>query len=79
MHRAQRVKHGGHSIPEEDIVRRFPRRVHNLFHVFAHKVNQVPCYMNIGSIPELVFQQEGTVRTVYKTDLFKLFQRVIQR
>lgn len=72
---AERVAHGGHSIPEEDIIRCFPRSLYNLLHVFEHKVNQVQCYMNSGSFPELVFQQEGSVRTVYAPDLLKPLQR----
>ncbi len=75
---AERVAHGGHSIPEEDIIRRFPRSLYNLLHVFAHKVNQVQCYMNSGSFPELAFQQEGSVRTVYAPELLKLLQREAQ-
>lgn len=75
---AERVAHGGHSIPEEDIIRRFPRSLCNLLHVFSYKADQVQCYMNIGYSPELVFQQEGVVRTVYNPDFFKLLQMEAQ-
>jgi predicted ABC-type ATPase len=46
---AERVRHGGHSIPEDDIIRRFPRSLYNLLHLFAPRANQTLCYMNSGS------------------------------
>jgi predicted ABC-type ATPase len=71
---AERVAHGGHNIPESDLIRRFPRSLHNLLNVFAPKVNQVRCFMNSGERPELVFQQVGEVRTILHHDFFRLLQ-----
>ena len=45
---AERVAHGGHNIPEADLIRRFPRSLYNLLNLFAPKVNQAQCYMNSG-------------------------------
>jgi len=75
---AERVAHGGHNIPESDLIRRFPRSLHNLLNVFAPKVDQVRCFMNSGARPELVFQQAGDVRTVLHPDFFLLLQREAQ-
>ncbi|WP_394753858.1 zeta toxin family protein [Crenothrix sp.] len=72
---AERVAHGGHNIPEADLIRRFPRSLHNLLNVFAPKVDQVRCFMNSGAKPELVFQQASVVRTVLHPDFFLLLQR----
>ncbi|WP_198321018.1 hypothetical protein [Azohydromonas aeria] len=62
---AERVTHGGHDIPAADIERRFPRSLHNLLEVFAARVDHARCYMNEGQAPELVFQQNGDLRTIY--------------
>jgi predicted ABC-type ATPase len=75
---AERVAHGGHNIPEADLIRRFPRSLHNLLNVFAPKVNQVRCFMNSGEKPELVFQQAGVVRTILNPDFFILLQQEAQ-
>jgi predicted ABC-type ATPase len=72
---AERVAHGGHNISEEDIIRRFPRSLHNLLNLFAPKVNQAQCYMNNGAIPELVFQQEGVIRTIFHLDFLMFLQQ----
>lgn len=69
---AERVAHGGHDIPADDIVRRFPRSLHNLFQFFAPQVDQTRCFMNSGDIPELVFQQKGMQREIFNPELFEL-------
>ncbi|MEQ1545220.1 zeta toxin family protein [Methyloglobulus sp.] len=72
---AERVAHGGHNIPEADLIRRFPRSLYNLLYLFAPKVNQAQCYMNSGTLPELIFQQEGVIRTIFHPDFFALLQQ----
>ena len=71
---AERVAHGGHNIPKADLIRRFPRSLHNLLNIFAPKVDRVRCFMNSGERPELVFQQVGVVRTILHPDFFLLLQ-----
>lgn len=61
---AERVTHGGHDIPIEDIERRFPRSLRNLLDVFSHRVNACRCFMNSDRIPLLVFEQQGQNRHV---------------
>jgi predicted ABC-type ATPase len=75
---AERDAHGGHNISESDLMRRFPRSLHNLLNVFAPKVNQVRCFMNSGARPELVFQQAGVVRTILNPEFFILLQQEAQ-
>ena len=67
---AERVSHGGHHIAEADLIRRFPRSLHNLLNEFAPKVNQVRCFMNNDDKPVLIFQQTGVVRSVLQPDFF---------
>jgi predicted ABC-type ATPase len=72
MRVAERVKHGGHNIPDADIARRFPRSLYNLLHLFAPRVHQTSCFMNSGSAPELVFDQIGLHREIRRPDIFDL-------
>lgn len=71
----ERVAHGGHNIAEDDIIRRFPRSRHNLFHLFAPLVDQTRCFINSGEQPELVFRQIQTQQTVFQTELFEQLQQ----
>lgn len=61
---AERVSHGGHNIPLKDIQRRFPRSLHNLLTLYASSVTRVRCFMNAGGMPEAVFEQTGSQRTI---------------
>lgn len=64
MRVAERVAHGGHNIPSQDIERRFPRSLHNLLNEFAPRADQTRCFMNSGKAPEPVFQQADDDRIV---------------
>jgi predicted ABC-type ATPase len=61
---AERVAHGGHTIPTADIERRFARSLGNLLNVFSTEVDACRCFMNSSAVPELVFEQQGDVRNV---------------
>lgn len=61
---AERVAHGGHSIPVADIERRFARSLGNLLYSFSTQVDACRCFMNSDASPELVFEQQGEVRNV---------------
>ena len=61
---AERVAHGGHSIPSADIERRFARSLSNLLNTFSAEVNACRCFMNSDATPELVFEQQGNLRNV---------------
>jgi predicted ABC-type ATPase len=61
---AERVAHGGHHIPTADIERRFGRSLSNLFEVFSLAVDNCRCYMNIDMLPELIFEQQGELRSI---------------
>ena len=68
---AERVAHGGHNIPTKDIERRFPRSLHNLLEQFGHVVDHCLCFMNMGELPELVFEQTGSDRKIFQPDTYK--------
>lgn len=61
---AERVKHGGHNIPQQDIERRFARSLHNLLAEFSYAVDGCLCFINIGDDPILVFEQQDEQRNV---------------
>lgn len=74
---AERVAHGGHAIPEADIIRRFPRSLHHLLTSYGEAVDQVHAFLNAGPEPVLVFRQAGGVRTIFDQDtLDQLIQEV---
>ena len=68
---AERVAHGGHSIPQADIERRFPRSLHNLFEVYSGAVDVTRCFLNSSETPQLVFVQRGGVRSILNTSVFE--------
>lgn len=65
----ERVRHGGHNIPEATIERRFPRSLHNLLTEYSVAASQTTCFMNTGATPELVFTQQGSQRDICNPDL----------
>lgn len=70
MRVAERVLHGGHNIPIKDLKRRFPRSLRNLLNDFSQAANLTQCFMNTGSVPELIFIQQGQNREVINQTLF---------
>jgi predicted ABC-type ATPase len=67
---AERVAHGGHSIAEADIVRRFPRSLRTLLDVYSGAVDYAQCTLNSGPVPEAVFVQDGGMRTILNQALY---------
>lgn len=62
---AERVAHGGHHIPANDIHRRFPRSLHNFLHLFVPLADQTRCFMNSANHPELIFRQASSGREIF--------------
>jgi predicted ABC-type ATPase len=59
----ERVDHGGHSIPEEDIVRRFPKSLKNYFHQYLTLADYSQCIYNEDEQPIIVFEAtNGKIR-----------------
>ena len=68
---AERVAHGGHSIPLQDIERRFPRSLRNLLAEYSFVVDRTQCFMNDGESPRLVFLQQRESREIFARELFE--------
>jgi predicted ABC-type ATPase len=68
---AERVRHGGHDVPVNDLERRFGRSLANLLNVFSPEVDLCRCFINSGDSPELVFEQRGELRHVAQPDHYQ--------
>jgi predicted ABC-type ATPase len=71
----ERVKHGGHNIPEETIYRRFPRIMHNFIKIYMPLCDKILCYDNSGMNPVPVFEQKGKEQHIYIHDIYKRIMR----
>ncbi len=67
---AERVAHGGHHIPEQDIERRFHRSLANLFQSYAAKVDRTRCFLNTEARPKPVFVQKADTITVLDEGIY---------
>ena len=67
----ERVKHGGHDIPDETIYRRFPRIMHNLVKIYIPLCDKVICYDNSESEPVLVFEQDKNGQKISNNDIYE--------
>ena len=75
---AQRVRHrvleGGHDIPAEDIVRRYPRSIRNLFD-YAEVCDHTICFDNTGNRIVSIFEKhDGRPIEVQDKERFKKMQ-----
>lgn len=72
---AERVSHGGHNIPREDIIRRYPRSIHNLLEHYAPLCSSTICLDNSQATPEVIFVQDAQGRSVESPTLFDQLSR----
>lgn len=70
-----RVRQGGHNIPSDAILRRYPRSIANLFR-YAPECDKVNCYDNSEQIPDLIFSQVGTMLSVMNESKFQQIQEL---
>jgi predicted ABC-type ATPase len=71
----ERVKHGGHDIPDETIYRRFPRIMYNFIKLYIPLCDNVICYDN--SSPNLVpiFRQDNRGKRILNQDIYNKMLR----
>lgn len=67
---AERVAHGGHNIPLEAIIRRYPRSITNLLVHYAPRCDSTICIDNSGTAPEVIFVQDVNGRIVENQVIF---------
>ena len=66
----RRVQQGGHNIPEQDIHRRYPRSLENLFRFYAPLCTETECFDNSTKPRRLIFRQTGKDVIVTDNELF---------
>jgi predicted ABC-type ATPase len=67
---AERVKHGGHDIPREDIIRRYPRSLVNLLEHYAPLCSSTTCIDNSGREADVIFVEDAHGRLVENQKLY---------
>ena len=75
---AERVRHGGHGIPPEDIERRFYRSMDNFLNDYAFLVDRAVCYFNSGTSPRKVFTQQGEHREVMEPTILRMLEKRLE-
>ena len=74
----QRVLRGGHDIPTEDIVRRFPRSIRNLF-AYADVCDKTMCLDNTGDRIISIFEKcYGQPLEIQDRERFSIIQGVLR-
>lgn len=66
----ERVKHGGHNIPDSTIYRRYPRLMYNLMRIYVPLCDKTVCYDNSGSEPIPVFEQSKNIRRILNETIY---------
>lgn len=73
----ERVRRGGHSIPEPDIRRRFRRGLTNLFTLYAPLVASWAIYDNSGDDPKLVASRAEDQESVVQKETYDVILRQV--
>jgi predicted ABC-type ATPase len=71
----ERVKHGGHDIPDGIIFRRFPRVMHNFTKTYIPLCDKVLCYDNSMPEPVLIFRKDSSGLSILNQDRYAIIMR----
>lgn len=71
----ERVRQGGHDIPDETIVRRYPRVIYNLIYSYIPLCDKVFCYDNSNPEPVLIFEETSPNRTILNDEIYEKILR----
>jgi predicted ABC-type ATPase len=72
---AERVRQGGHNVPEEDIRRRYRRGIANFLRVYRPLTDFWIVYDNSGLWPREIAYARADVPTILDVGSFQLFSR----
>ena len=67
---AERVKSGGHDIPQEILERRFDKCVRNYLNHYIHCADKSICLENSLVYPRAIFRQDDEQRTILDRQLY---------
>ena len=68
---ADRVRKGGHNIPEHDVKRRFNRGILNFFHVYRELFDTWTVFDNSTTVSEIIAKSEKNTLFVVDEVLYK--------
>lgn len=72
-----RVRKGGHTVPEYDVQRRFARSLQNVRSVYRPMIDVLQYFDNSGSEPRIVFEEKDGRLSVYDQIFYRqLFQSI---
>ncbi len=67
----ERVRDGGHNVPDQDIKRRFYRGLYNFFNFYKPLLNTWILFDNSGPIPRMIAIEENGKLTISDNELYK--------
>ena len=71
----ERVRHGGHNIPENVSIRRYSKSLYNLFNIYMPIVDYLEILDNTDSTPKLIAMKKNSVcMQVYNTNLYSMMR-----
>jgi len=68
---AERVRHGGHDIPLDSILRRYPRSLNNLLNVYSPICDSTICMENSSELTTLIFTQSSEGRIIENDTMYQ--------
>jgi predicted ABC-type ATPase len=71
----ERVKHGGHDIPDDTIFRRFPRIMHNLIRIYIPLCDKAICYDNSRPKYVPVFEKSDKDLRIFNQNIYERIVR----
>jgi len=74
-----RVRHGGHNVPEPDVRRRFGRGLRNLFSEYRPLLDAWTILDNSGEEPKLIAHEQAGRLQVFDSMLFREIERSVER
>jgi len=74
---ADRVRRGGHNIPEKVVHRRFHKGLRNLFKLYRPLLDSLTIFENSGTVPRVIAIEEGELRVINQ-HLFAELSKVVE-
>ncbi len=68
---AERVRHGGHDIPLQSILRRYPRSLNNLLNLYAPICDSTICMDNSSETPKRVVTETPGTRSIEAPSIYE--------
>ncbi len=73
-----RVREGGHNVPDADVRRRFVRGIYNFFKLYEPQVDSWMLFDNSKPKPALIAKRRNGNREVFNEELFNIIKRPVR-